>query len=76
MAALSGRLLRLPPIHEICVNGRTEGPVQEPTTEPGLSDAAYRLFLHSLAVRTMRYPASCPAAMARRLGITESEDAG
>jgi hypothetical protein len=40
-----------------------------PSVEPGLSDAAYCLFLHALAVRTMRYPPSWPAAVAKRLGI-------
>jgi Helicase HerA, central domain len=40
-----------------------------PSAEPGLSDAAYCLFLHALAVRTMRYPPSWPAAVATRLGI-------
>ena len=38
--------------------------------EPGVSDAAYCLFLHALAVRTMRFPPSWPAAVAARLGIT------
>ena len=47
-----------------------------PATEPGLSDAAYCLFLHALAVRTMRFPASWPAAVAGRLGIPPSADTG
>jgi hypothetical protein len=41
-----------------------------PSAEPGRSDAAYCLFLHALAVRTMRYPPSWPAAVATRLGLT------
>ena len=40
-----------------------------PSAEPGLSDAAYCLFLHALAVRTMRYSPSWPAAVATRLGL-------
>ena len=40
-----------------------------PSAEPGLSDAAYCLFLHALAVRTMRYSPSWPAAVATQLGI-------
>jgi Helicase HerA, central domain len=40
-----------------------------PSADPGLSDAAYCLFLHALAVRTMRYRPSWPAAVATRLGI-------
>jgi len=40
-----------------------------PSADPGLSDAAYCLFLHALAVRTMRYQPSWPAAVATRLGI-------
>jgi hypothetical protein len=40
-----------------------------PSANPGLSDAAYCLFLHALAVRTMRYRPSWPAAVATRLGI-------
>jgi hypothetical protein len=41
-----------------------------PATEPDLSDAVYCLFLHALAVRTMRFPMSWPTAVATRLGIT------
>jgi hypothetical protein len=41
-----------------------------PSAEPGLSDAAYCLFLHALAVRTMRFHPSWPAAVATRLGLT------
>ena len=40
-----------------------------PSAEPGLSDAAYCLFIHALAVRTMRFQPSWPAAVATRLGI-------
>jgi Helicase HerA, central domain len=40
-----------------------------PSAEPGLSDAAYCLFLHALAVRTMRFQPSWPAAVATQLGI-------
>ena len=42
-----------------------------PATEPGLSDPAYCLFLHTLAARTMRFSAAWPRAVARRLGISE-----
>ena len=35
-----------------------------PSAEPGRSDAAYCLFLHALAVRTMRFSPSWPAAVA------------
>ena len=41
-----------------------------PSAEPGLSDAAYCLFLHSLSARTMRFPAAWPKAVARRLGLS------
>jgi len=40
-----------------------------PSADPGLSDAAYCLFLHALAVRTMRYQPSWPRAVATRLGL-------
>jgi hypothetical protein len=40
-----------------------------PAADPGLADAAYCLFLHALAVRTMRYKPAWPAAVATRLGI-------
>ncbi len=40
-----------------------------PSAEPGLGDAAYCLFLHALAVRTLRFPPSWPRAVADRLGI-------
>jgi hypothetical protein len=40
-----------------------------PSAGPGLGDAAYCLFLHALAVRTMRYQPSWPMAVATRLGI-------
>ncbi len=42
-----------------------------PSSEPGRSDAAYCLFLHALAVRTMRFTPAWPAAVAARLGIPE-----
>jgi hypothetical protein len=42
-----------------------------PTAEPDLSDAAYCLFLHALAVRTMRFAPAWPAAVATRLGLPE-----
>lgn len=41
-----------------------------PATGPGQSDVAYCLFLHALAVRTMRFSAAWPTAVAARLGIT------
>jgi hypothetical protein len=40
-----------------------------PAAEPDLSDAAYCLFLHALAARTMRFSPSWPTAVATRLGI-------
>jgi hypothetical protein len=40
-----------------------------PDNGPDLDDAAYCLFLHSLAVRTMRYQPAWPAAVAARLSI-------
>jgi hypothetical protein len=40
-----------------------------PSAGPGLSDAAYCLFLHALAIRTMRFQPSWPAAVATRLGL-------
>lgn len=42
-----------------------------PSAEPDLSDAAYCLFLHALAVRTMRFAPAWPAAVAARLGIRD-----
>jgi Helicase HerA, central domain len=45
-----------------------------PATEPGLSEAAFCLFLHTLAVRTMRFSAAWPRAVARRLGIASPAD--
>jgi hypothetical protein len=42
-----------------------------PSSEPGRSDMAYCLFLHALAVRTMRYSPAWPGAVAARLGIPE-----
>jgi hypothetical protein len=41
-----------------------------PADEPARSDAAYCLFLHALAIRTMRFVPQWPAAVARNLGIT------
>jgi hypothetical protein len=41
-----------------------------PSVDPGQSDIAYCLFLHALAVRTMRFSPAWPAAVATRLGIT------
>jgi len=38
--------------------------------EPSQHDAAYCLFLHSLAIRTMRFSPSWASAVASRLGIT------
>jgi hypothetical protein len=53
--------------------GRLRGQVRSfpslPSAEPDVSDAAYCLFLHALAVRTMRFRPSWPAAVAARLGI-------
>ncbi len=54
--------------------GRLRGHVASfrslPDEDPGQADAAYCLFLHALGVRTMRYTATWPAAVASRLGIT------
>jgi hypothetical protein len=47
-----------------------------PQPEPGRSDAAYCLFLHALAVRTMRFSDSWPAAVAGRLGLGTDVPAG
>jgi hypothetical protein len=41
-----------------------------PSVDPEQSDIAYCLFLHALAVRTMRFSPAWPAAVATRLGIT------
>jgi hypothetical protein len=38
--------------------------------EPSQHDAAYCLFLHALAIRTMRFSPSWASAVASRLGIT------
>ena len=46
-----------------------------PSAEPDLADAAYCLFLHALAVRTMRYQPAWPRAVATRLGIPPHSDA-
>jgi len=40
-----------------------------PSADPGRSDAAFCLFLHSLAIRTMRFSPSWPKSVATRLGI-------
>ena len=45
-----------------------------PETEPGLSQAAYCLFLHALAVRTMRFSDAWPRAVAGRLGLASPAD--
>jgi hypothetical protein len=47
-----------------------------PTTEAGKKDAAYCLFLHALAVRTMRFSPAWTTAMAARLGITQPAATG
>ncbi|MGH3150462.1 MAG: ATP-binding protein, partial [Streptosporangiaceae bacterium] len=47
-----------------------------PAAEPGRSDAAYCLFLHAMAVRTMRFSPAWPVAVATRLGIIPSGPAG
>jgi hypothetical protein len=44
-----------------------------PSADPGRSDAAFCLFLHSLAIRTMRFSPSWPRSVATRLGIPEKE---
>ena len=44
-----------------------------PSADPGRADAAFCLFLHSLAIRTMRFSPGWPTAVAARLGITASE---
>lgn len=43
-----------------------------PSEGPGVADAAYCLFLHSLAVRRMHFAESWPVAVAKRLGITQA----
>lgn len=43
-----------------------------PSEEPGTSDAAYCLFLHSLAIRRMHFSPLWPAMAAQRLGIAET----
>lgn len=47
-----------------------------PREEPGVTDAAYCLFLHSLAIRTMRFSPDWPKAVALQLGITEEPSPG
>jgi hypothetical protein len=42
-----------------------------PSADPGRSDSAFCLFLHSLAIRTMRFSPSWSAAVTDHLGITE-----
>jgi hypothetical protein len=44
-----------------------------PSADPGRSDAAFCLFLHSLAIRTMRFSPSWPKSVATRLGIPAAE---
>jgi hypothetical protein len=44
-----------------------------PSADPGRSDAAFCLFLHSLAIRTMRFSSSWPKSVATRLGIPAAE---
>jgi Helicase HerA, central domain len=44
-----------------------------PSADPGRADAAFCLFLHSLAIRTMRFSTAWPLAVAARLGITTNE---
>jgi hypothetical protein len=44
-----------------------------PSADPGRSDAAFCLFLHALAIRTMRFSPAWPKAVAARLGITTEE---
>lgn len=46
-----------------------------PDTEPGVADAAFCVFLHSLAARTMKYSSSWPREVATRLGIRRSRSA-
>ena len=46
-----------------------------PSAEPGRADAAFCLFLHVLANRSLRTaPAWWPAVIARRLGITRPQE--
>jgi len=40
-----------------------------PSADPGRSDAAFCLFLHSLAIRTMRFSPAWPRSVASKLGI-------
>jgi hypothetical protein len=51
------------------LRARVRGFPALPDSEPGLSQAAYCLFLHTLAVRTMRFAAAWPRSVARRLGL-------
>jgi Helicase HerA, central domain len=44
-----------------------------PSADPGRADAAFCLFLHSLAIRTMRFSTAWPLAVPARLGITTNE---
>ena len=46
-----------------------------PSADPGRSDAAFCLFLHSLAIRTMRFSPSWPKSVATRLGLPAAEGA-
>jgi hypothetical protein len=43
-----------------------------PSEEPETSDAAYCLFLHSLAIRRMHFSPVWPAAVAQQLGIAQA----
>lgn len=44
-----------------------------PSADPGRSDAAFCLFLRSLATRTTRFAPSWPKSVATRLGILATE---
>jgi hypothetical protein len=44
-----------------------------PLADPRRRDAAFCLFLHSLAIRTMRFSPSWPKSVATRLGIPATE---
>jgi len=43
-----------------------------PSEEPGVTDAAYCLFLHSLAIRRMHFSPVWPDTVAKLLGITQA----
>ncbi|MGZ4728999.1 MAG: hypothetical protein ACXWB2_14870, partial [Acidimicrobiales bacterium] len=42
-----------------------------PSEGPGVDDAAYCLFVHTLAIRTMKFLPAWPRAVAKRLGIPD-----